>query len=135
MTFKDQVKLFYNHEIILSPHGSALINVVFCIPHSVLLECNPPYFYELWYINTASLSSVHYISISTFHPQNKTYEKWSYAEQCYNNGTFEIIHRRFVNYDIDPPLMLLKFSILDALNYVKRWYFEYQPQIVWSKIF
>lgn len=135
LSFVEQVRMFYNHDIILSPHGSALINVVFCIPHSVLLECNPPYFYELWYINTASLSNVHYISVSTFHPQNNTYEAWNNAEECYNNGTFERIHRKYLNYDIDPPLIQLKYSFVDACNYIKRWHFVYSPYISWSEIF
>lgn len=135
LSFSEQVHVFYSHDIIISPHGSALINVVFCIPHSVLIECNPPYFYELWYINTASLSNVFYISVSAFFPNDKITEKWITAELSYSNGTFAQIHRNYVNTKIDPPLILLKYAISDALDYITRWYFVYKPQIKWSGIF
>lgn len=135
LSFSDQVHVFYNHDIILSPHGSALINVVFCIPHSVLIECNPPYFFEFWYINTASLSNVYYISVSSFYPNDKETKKWIEAERSYHNGTFEQIHRKYINTNIDPPLMQLKYAISDALDYITRWYFSYKPQREWSEVF
>ena len=135
LSFSDQVHVFYSHDIIISPHGSALINVVFCIPHSVLIECNPPYFYELWYINTASLSNVYYISVSTFFPNDHKTEKWKRAELSYYDGTFDKIHREYINTKIDPPLIQLKYAISDALDYITRWCFVYKPQRKWSEIF
>lgn len=89
LSFSDQVTHFYKTDIVLSPHGSALINLLFSVPHSVVIECNPPYFYELWYINTASLSLVHYISVSTFFPNDKKNKKWRHAEFSYYNGDFK----------------------------------------------
>ena len=30
----------------MSTHGCALINMIFTLPHSAVVECDPPYFYE-----------------------------------------------------------------------------------------
>ena len=135
LSFHDQVTIFYQTDIVFSPHGSALINLIFCVPHSVVIECNPPYFYELWYINTASLSLVHYISVSTFFPNAKSNTKWKQAESSYYNGEFSTIRRRYVNLKINPPLFNALCAVEDAIEYVKRWRFYYEVNDKWSPIF
>ena len=135
LSFLDQVTHFYKADIVLSPHGSALINLLFCVPHSVVIECNPPYFYELWYINTASLSLVHYISVSTFFPNVKTNKQWKIAESSYYNGKFNSIRRKYVNRKINPPLFKIICAVRDAIEYIKRWRFIYEVNDKWSPIF
>lgn len=135
LTFSQQVNLFYESDIILAPHGGALVNIMFCTPHSVLIECTPPYFFELWYINTAALSSIHYISVTTYYPHNKTYEPWQYAEEAYYKGYFQSKRRLFVNNDIDPPLMNIIYAVYDATDYISRWRYIYEPRKEWSPLF
>jgi capsular polysaccharide biosynthesis protein len=41
LAFEDQVRLFRNAELIVSPHGAGLANVIFCRPGTRLLELMP----------------------------------------------------------------------------------------------
>ena len=135
LSFREQVQLFYNSDIIFSPHGSALLNLLFCVPHSAAIECNPPYFYELWYINTASLSLVHYISVSTFYTNHQANKLWEIAENSYYDGNFSSIRREYVNFNIDPPLFEVLCAVSDAIEYVNRWRLNYEVNDKWSPIF
>lgn len=134
LSFKDQVRMFYDADIVLSPHGSGLVNVMFCLPHSALVECTPPYFYELWYINTASLSSVHYIGISTY-MTNKSAEPWITAEKAYQEGRFEGIRKKYLNLNVNPPLISVINALRDSIGYISRWRFVFESQKKWSSIF
>lgn len=119
----------------MAPHGAALLNIMFCTPHSVLIECTPPYFFELWYINTAALSTVHYISVTTYYPNNKTFEPWTYAENAYLQGYFVSKRRSYLNRAIDPPLINILNAVSDAISYLIRWRFVYSLSKEWSPLF
>ena len=66
LTFKEQIQAFYSSDIVLSPHGSALVNLLFSIPHSAIIECNPPYYLEAWYTNTALMSAINGLGKTLF---------------------------------------------------------------------
>ena len=134
LSFKEQVISFYNADIVISPHGTALINIMFSIPHSSLIELNPPYFFEMWYINTASLACVHYLSVSTYYPNNIT-KLWKRAEKAYSEGLFVEIHRHYTNVNINPPVANVIFAIQDALEYIKRWHGIFEVSDQWSPLF
>lgn len=135
LSFSEQVNMFYNSDIVLAPHGAALVNIMFCTPHSVLIECTPPYFFELWYINTACLSNLHYISVTTYYPNNNTFEPWVYAENAYFHGFFVSKRRAFLNNAIDPPLVNIINAVSDAISYLLRWRFSYSSSPEWSPLF
>lgn len=135
LTFSQQVNIFYHSDIIFAPHGAALINVMFCTPHSVLIECTPPYFFELWYINTAALSNLHYISVTTYYPNNNTFEPWVKAESAYLNGRFQSIRRKYLNRYTDPPIINILNAVSDAVSYLLRWRFVYSSSKEWSALF
>ena len=61
MSYADQVRMFFDSDIVLGGHGTAMTNCMFLLPHSVLIECNPPFFYEMCFANIAFLSRAHYI--------------------------------------------------------------------------
>ena len=88
LSFKQQVTLFYHSDIIMSPHGTGLINIMFSLPHSTLIECHPPFYYDVWYINTASLTSAHYIGVSTYMPKSKMSKLYKEMSNLYNTGNF-----------------------------------------------
>ena len=60
LSFKDQLQLYYKADIVVSPHSASFINLIFSVPHTVVVECFPPYFFEMWYSNTAMISRLHY---------------------------------------------------------------------------
>lgn len=47
-SFKQQLTSFYSSDIIFAQHGGGLTNLIFSTPHTVVVECNPPYFYGIW---------------------------------------------------------------------------------------
>ena len=135
MSFKKQLHIFYNADIILSTHGGAITNSIFCTPHTVLIECDPPYFYEMSYTVNAMISQVHFILVSTFTKQYLKDKMWQIAESAYKQGEFGVIHKRYVNLNVNPPLFNLLSAITDAINYVYRWRYEYEVTDKWSPIF
>lgn len=134
LSFKDQLFLFYSTDIILSPHGSALVNTLFSVPRSVAIECNPPYFFEAWYTNTVMLSRVHYIWLSTYYPHSPR-SFYIKAERAYRSGTFQTIYRRYVHHNVNPPKFLVLGAVKDAVEYLKRWRFVYEFNDKFSPLF
>ena len=133
-SFKQQLTSFYSSDIIFAQHGGGLTNL-FSTPHTVVVECNPPYFYGIWYVNTASLSRVHYIGISTFYPNNQKNEMWMKAEKAYYKGNFEIIHRQYADFNVNPPKQSVLIAIEEAIAYSLRWRFVYDTTNKWSPLF
>ena len=72
LSFKDQLQLYYKADIVVSPHSASFINLIFSVPHTVVVECFPPYFFEMWYSNTAMISRLHYIMVSSFAEKEPT---------------------------------------------------------------
>ena len=138
MLFRDQVTLFYNSDIVLSPHGTGLINIVFSIPHSTVIECFPPFYYENWFINTACQASLHYIAVFTRVTigNNSLYQL---AEDAYNKGGFLDLHsskkNQIKDYDFNPLKFQVINAVIDAIEYTKRWRFEYETNNKFSPIF
>ena len=65
----DQVKLFSNADVIVSPSGSSLTNIVFCNPGTNIIEIKPRYKFDYEsnlksrYSDICSLLNLNYISI------------------------------------------------------------------------
>ena len=41
MSYADQVRMFFDSDIVLGGHGTAMTNCMFLLPHSVLIELYP----------------------------------------------------------------------------------------------
>lgn len=135
LTFKQQVLLLYNADIIMTPHGTGIINIIFSIPHSTLIECFALYHYDRWYINTASQSIIHYILVSPFLTPTKINYFYKRVEKAYNIGRFSKYDRECRNGVINPPVVSIFNAVEDAIEYTSRWRFIYQPTTKWSPIF
>lgn len=135
LSFKQQVTLFYHSDIIMSPHGTGLINIMFSLPHSTLIECHPPFYYDVWYINTASLTSAHYIGVSTYMPKSKMSKLYKEMSNLYNTGNLLTYNRKCRNYPVNPPLFSLFSAVKDAIEYTSRWRFVFESTDKWSPIF
>ena len=127
--------LFYNADIVMSPHGTGLINIMFSIPHSTLIECFAPYHYSRWYINTASLSSIHYIGVTSYIKNANNITLYKNAEVAYSNGNFNIDDRKYRDVLTNPSVISIYNAVRDAIDYTNRWRFVYETTDKWSPIF
>ena len=135
LSVKDQILMFYSADLVLSPHGSALVNLLFTAPHSTLIECNPPYFYEMWFSNIAWMSRMHYVSVTTYYTKWLKQEYHAEAEKLYAKGKFYLKRRDFSDSLVCPPLMNVLNALDDAVEYTKRWRFVYEISDKWSPLF
>ncbi|UII27787.1 glycosyltransferase family 61 protein [Fulvivirga maritima] len=58
MSFSDQVNLFYNADVIISPHGASMTNLIFMSEKSKVIELlflNEGYWYSLYYLLAAAI--------------------------------------------------------------------------------
>jgi tetratricopeptide (TPR) repeat protein/capsular polysaccharide biosynthesis protein len=64
MSFLEQVAVFANAEAIVAPHGSGLTNIVFCSPHTKIIELFSPHYIrtDYWMLGQ-HLQLEHYYSI------------------------------------------------------------------------
>lgn len=61
MDFEEQMKLFSKAEIVISPHGAGLTNIIFCPPETKVMEiCNPEYSVNCYYILGSMLNFDYY---------------------------------------------------------------------------
>lgn len=115
-------------------HGSAMANMMFAIPHSVLIECNPPYFYEMCFANIALISRVHYISITNYNASLIHSDNHKAAE-AYSKGVFFSIRRSYAYFPVYPNVLHVISAIDDALEYVQRYHYAYQVNDFWSYVY
>ena len=138
LSMREQIKQFYASDIIMSPHGTGLINIVFIIPHSSVIECYPYFFYENWFINTACQSLAHYIAVFT-RTNISAYELYDTAEKAYLSGSFLLLHplikNKIKDLDFDPKKIQIVNAITDAIEYTLRWRFNYEVTNMFSPIF
>lgn len=134
VSFKKQIELFSSYPIVIGGHGSAMANMMFALPHSVLIECNPPYFYEMCFANIAFISRVHYISVTNY---NGSYIQSGNrkAIEAYNRGGFFAIRRNYAFHPIYPNVLHVIAAIDDALEYVERYQYAYQVNDFWSFVY
>lgn len=134
MNYSQQVQLYSSMDIVLGGHGSAMTNVIFMFPHSVLIECNPPYFYEMCFANIAWISRVHYISVTNYNPEFIPSEL-KRAEKLYSKGDFFRKRRDYAKYNIYPNPLQVISAIDDAIEYVSHWRFSFMTNTEWSDVF
>jgi capsular polysaccharide biosynthesis protein len=61
LTLADQIALFAEAEVIITPHGSGLTNTVFCQPGTKIVELFSPHYMRYYYVNISrSLGLKHY---------------------------------------------------------------------------
>ena len=125
----------YNTDIILSGHGSALANAMFARPHSVLIECHPPYFYELCFANIAFISRLFYIAVNNYDQKILMSGHYPQADRLYEKGEFYAKRRAFAGGKIYPNPLLLKSAIDMAIDYVERKQCVTCTNDYWSQVY
>lgn len=135
MTFAGQAQFLYNHEIVLSAHGSALANVFFMVPRTAMIECFPAFFWEMCFANIAFISRVHYIGIPTFIGYHLKTEMEQDALNLLNRGKLFLHRRSYANGAINTHINNILFGLSDAIDYVTTQHQKYSLNHKWSKLF
>ena len=125
---------FYQDDIILGGHGSAMANVFFMRPRSALIECNPPYFFEMCFANIALISRVSYFSVTNYNASMIDISMKK-AEHLYTKGTFFLYRRQFARYNIYPNVLSVIAAVDNAIAQVERTRFVYETNDMWSRVF
>ena len=125
---------FFTIDIVLGGHGSAMANVFFMRPYSVLIECNPPYFYEMCFANIALISRVHYISVTNYNASAIDLPR-KHAERLYEKGQFFLSRRQYARFNIYPNALSVIGAVEDAVEFVYRKRFYHVENDVWSRVF
>ena len=124
-----QVTLFSQSDVVIAAHGAALTNVMFMRPHTAVVECFPPYFYELTFETICGLEQVLYISVPDFPRQ----AQYAVAVKYYRQGSFYQKRRKFID-DLEfPPSSQLYDAIMRAFEYVTRWRSVFRVIDQWSE--
>lgn len=63
LSFLEQVRLFANAKIVVAPHGAGLTNIVFCQPHSTVIELTSPNYRRYYYWRIAYLLNLEYYTV------------------------------------------------------------------------
>jgi Glycosyltransferase 61 len=63
MSFVEQVAVMAETDILISPHGAALTNLIFMRPHSAVIELMTSPWYEIGYQPTALTFDIHYQTV------------------------------------------------------------------------
>ena len=132
LSYSDQVRLFFITDIVLGAHGTAMTNCIFLLPHTVLIECNPPFFYDANFFNIAYQVQVFYICVPSY--PNVT-EKDRQAIEYYEEGIFFSNRRPYVQAQVSPNMNQVLYALEDALAYTRRWRFSFSVVDSWSPIF
>lgn len=115
----DQIHMFADADIIMTPHGAGQTNIIFMRPRTVFMETFPPYFYECTFMNLANIVRVHYISITTY---NETYldphAKKGSADAYYQRGIFILKRKHYIRTVIDPNHFTVFSAVDDAVEYL-----------------
>jgi hypothetical protein len=83
LSFKSQVKLLYETDIVISIHGSALTNIIFMKPCSIVIEIFPWLFHDYRFFASLGKSAdiLHYYWMES--PENtKRLEREKYSKHC-----------------------------------------------------
>lgn len=123
-----QVLLFSRADVVVAAHGAALTNVMFMRPHTAVVECFPPYFYELTFETICGLENVLYIAVPDYPHQSR----YASAAKYYDYGSFYQYRRKFIDALVFPPPDQLYDAVIRAFEYVSRWRTMFRVIDRWS---
>ncbi|KAK8798808.1 hypothetical protein WA158_007892 [Blastocystis sp. Blastoise] len=66
LPFKIQVQRISETDILIGAHGAGLINIMYMIPNSVVIDIFPPLFDEKWYNELADVNHIAFLSYHNF---------------------------------------------------------------------
>lgn len=63
MPFKEQIEILVHGDVFVSVVGSSSVNMIYMVPHSVVISAMPPYQVAPFFDNLAKFSRIHYMTI------------------------------------------------------------------------
>lgn len=84
MTVAEQVQLFSQAEIVVSPHGSGLTNLAFCSPKTTVIECFSPH-----YLRTDYWMISQYLQLNHYYLVGESFACTSLRQLMYPSGLTE----------------------------------------------
>lgn len=122
---KCQIEVFFQADILLTPHGAGATNMIFMRPRTVFIEAFPPYFLECMFMNLANIMRVHYESITVY---NETFlakgVNSGAGEKHYELGIILRTRRRFINAIIDPSPSVVFPAVDNAIEYLNSYRYK-----------
>ena len=133
----DQIHIFADADLIMTPHGAGQTNILFMRPHTVLMEAFAPYFYKCSFMNLANIIRIHYMSITTY---NETYlspkARPGAGERYYQLGLMEYKRKHFITSLIDPNPFNIYAIVDDAVEFLNSYRYRrrvyYDNFIFWN---
>lgn len=109
---QQQVETFYHTDILLTAHGTGSTNVIFMLPHSVMIEVHPPHYYEFTLACVQLHARLHYISVSNYDYKTLKENNIVYPDYAYETGDYFRIRKTYVQLNLTNN----PFSILSAVD-------------------
>ena len=119
-SLKSQVESFYHAQIVLSPHGAGLTNVVFLTPHSVVIEVTPPHFTEFCLMGVILHARLHYIYVPNFDNEVLKNNNIELPDKAYYQGNYSPIRSRYKSLDLNTNKFSILSGVEDAIDYLDR---------------
>ncbi len=107
----DQINIFINAKIILSPYGSGLANIVFCNPGTKVYEISP----EFTNVNDLNLSKRYEILCKLCNLNYHRFIADSVDVKKYNESSKKYIHEKILKESNYYKNMILKVSEIDKI--------------------
>lgn len=80
LSFREQVEIMSQTDILIAPHGAALTNLIFLRPHSAVIEVFTAPWYEIGYQATSFMFDLHYQAIA--HTDVDVLSSCSFPSEC-----------------------------------------------------
>ena len=127
----EQIHIFADADLIMTPHGAGQTNILFMRPHTVLMEAFAPYFYKCSFMNLANIIRIHYLSITTY---NETYlspkAKPGAGERYYQRGLMVQKRKHFITSLIDPNPLNIYATVDSAVEFLNS--YRYRRQVYYD---
>lgn len=118
ISLKEQIRIYYDADVLLAAHGAALINSIFMKPYSVLVECSPPFYVSKTYIFLTAHARIHYIYVPNFDAEYLVSRNLTIPYERYNSGQRIDDLRYVVNLPITTSFISIISSLRDAMEYI-----------------
>ena len=86
LTIDEQIRVFMNSDILLAVYGSEMVNALFMLPQSAVVEIYPPFWDDNQYSQYVISLGLAHFSLHTTGPMSKVCQKRPDSFECYTKG-------------------------------------------------
>ena len=114
-------------DLVLSPHGAAMTNILFMRPYTVIVEVAPPYFMELLFCNLAHHARVRHILVHNFYRALVDGMDDDEITKHYWDDTYMSIRPKFKSTKLRVDFFQILSAVEDGVNYLQMRGCRYSP--------